>query len=330
MAVVLKDVRAERWPVAGAFTISRGSRTEAEVVVATLTDGTHDGRGEAVPYARYDESVPDVMAAIETACRGTGDLSPARLLECMPPGAARNALDCALLDLEAKRSGIAVADRLALPPRPETSTTCFTLSLGEPDHMALAARKAADKPLLKIKLGGGREDQARLQAIRQARPDARLVADANESWSPQDLRALLRVAANVGVELVEQPLPAGADAILATIDRPVPVCADESAHTAQDIAGLIGRYDCVNIKLDKAGGLTAALAMAKAAEAAGLSIMVGCMLSTSLAMAPAWLLSPWARWLDLDGPLLLAKDRTPAVTYASGGQMCAPPRALWG
>ncbi len=330
MSIILSDVRAERWPVAGAFTISRGSRTEAEVVVATVTDATHVGHGEAVPYARYGETVAGVIADIEAVGRADNTLTPARLVDIMPAGAARNALDCALLDLEAKRTGRGVAEALGLPASDAPLVTCYTLSLAAPEQMAAAAVTAADKPLLKLKLGGGHQDAERLRAIRRARPDARLVADANESWSPSDLEALLTVCAEVRLELLEQPLPAGEDAILARIERPVPVCADESAHTAADVAGLASRYDAVNIKLDKSGGVTSAVAMAKAAKASNLDVMVGCMLATSLAMAPAWLLSPWARWLDLDGPLLLARDRSPAITYRPGGLICPPPRGLWG
>jgi L-alanine-DL-glutamate epimerase-like enolase superfamily enzyme len=323
----LIDVSIERWPIAGTFTISRGSRTEAVVVVATVGDGQHQGQGEAVPYARYGETVEGVVSAIRAAA-DDGALSRASLTRRLAAGAARNALDCALLDLEAKRAGTSAAALLGIAPSIAPRETCFTLSVAEPAAMAKAAIAAADKPLLKLKLAGGALEAERLRAVRAGRPDARLVADANEAWSESDLIPLLAVA-EVGLELVEQPLPAGRDAILADIPRPVPVCADESAHTAADIPALLGRYDAVNVKLDKAGGLTAALAMAEAARAAGLRVMAGCMVATSLAMAPAWLLSSHADWLDLDGPLLLAKDRPNGIRYARGW-MSPPTSELWG
>jgi L-Ala-D/L-Glu epimerase len=247
----------------------------------------------------------------------------------MPAGAARNALDCALIDAEAKRSGLSAAALLGLPEVREPRLTCYTLSLASPSEMASAAASATDKPLLKLKLGGGRADMERLAAVRAARPDARLVADANEAWSESDLMPLLHAAKAARLELIEQPLPAGNDQVLAHVARLVPICADESVHTSGDIASLADRYDAVNIKLDKAGGITEALAMARAAQDCGLKIMVGCMLATSLAMAPAWPLAGKAQWLDLDGPLLLARDRSPAITY-SNGWMDPPPGALWG
>ncbi|MFV0298039.1 MAG: N-acetyl-D-Glu racemase DgcA [Hyphomicrobiaceae bacterium] len=330
MSTVLEEVRAERWPLAGAFTIARGSRTEAEVVVVTVMDGEYSGRGEAVPYARYGETTSGVMADIRNGCSSVEDLTRDALLTAMPAGAARNAIDCALLDLEAKRSGAPAASLLEIPWLGEPMVTCFTISLASPDDMAQAARTARDKQLLKLKLGGGAVDAERLLAVRAARPDARLVADANESWSAADLEQLMAVCAEVKLEVLEQPLPAAADAPLSRVKRLVPVCADEGAHTATDIARIAGRYDAVNIKLDKAGGITSAVGMADAARGAGLDVMVGCMVGTSLAMAPAWLLAPWARWLDLDGPLLLAGDRSPAITYSRGGLMAPPPRELWG
>ena len=319
------SVAVERFPVAGTFSIARGSRTEATVVVATVEDGTHTGRGEAVPYARYGETVESVCDQLAAAAHVTtrADLGPA-----LPAGAARNALDCALWDLEAARTGISVAALAGLPEPSSPVLTCYTLSLDRPDAMAEKARQAADKRLLKIKLGAP-ADADRMRAVRAARPDARLVADANEGWSRADLPMLLQVAAETGFELIEQPLPAGADDALLGIARPVAICADESAHTSGDIPRIRSLYDAVNIKLDKAGGLTEALAMQRAARQAGLRIMVGCMLSTSLAMAPAALLAPDADWIDLDGPLLLARDRAPAIAYA-GDLMQPPPRELWG
>ncbi len=325
---ILVDVAIEAFPVAGAFTISRGSRREAVVVVATVEIGGARGRGECVPYARYGETVEGVVDAIRLFA-SSGSLDRVRLLHEMPPGAARNAIDCAMVDAEAKLTGLTAAQLLGIPEMTEPRLTCYTLSLAAPANMAAAATAAAGQPLLKLKLGGGPIDADRLAAVRAARPDARLVADANEAWSEDDLVPLLHAARQAGLELIEQPLPAGADRALAQVDRIVPICADESVHTSADIASLADRYDAVNIKLDKAGGIAEALAIASAARRSRLAIMVGCMLGTSLAMAPAWLLASGADWLDLDGPLLLARDRSPAITYANG-LMQPPPRALWG
>lgn len=317
------DAVAEAWPLREAFVISRGAKTEARVVVATVSDGQYSGRGEAVPYARYGETVEQVLADI----RSIPVISRQALLERLSAGAARNAIDCALWDLKAKQVGQTAAS-LAGIPHLAPQLTCFTLSLGTPDSMAAKAREVAHLKLLKLKLGGP-GDAERMKAVRAARPDARLVADANEAWSVDMLGPLLAVAAEAGFELIEQPLPADADEALAAVPHQVPICADESVHTRADIAGLHGRYDAVNIKLDKAGGLTEALAMAEAARAAGLRIMVGCMVATSLAMAPALLVAQGANWVDLDGPLLLARDRSPGLIVADG--MIAPPTPeLWG
>lgn len=328
MPSILVDIAIERFPIAGAFTISRGTRREAVVVVATVEiDGTV-GRGECLPYARYGETVDGVVEAMRQVS-ASGPLERSRLLAEMPAGAARNALDCALVDAEAKRSGRTAAALFGLPEIREPRLTCYTLSLASPSEMATAAASASDKPMLKLKLGGGSTDAERLAAVRAARPDARLVADANEAWTESDLVPLLHAAKEAGLELIEQPLPANKDRALAHVGRLVPICADESAHTSGDIASLADRYDAVNIKLDKAGGLTEAMAMARSAQSSGLRIMVGCMVATSLAMAPAWLLASTAEWLDLDGPLLLARDRSPAITY-SNGLMYPPPSELWG
>jgi L-alanine-DL-glutamate epimerase-like enolase superfamily enzyme len=307
-------VRIERFPITGGFTISRGSKHEAVVVVAEISDGVHAGRGECVPYGRYGETAEGVVAAIE-ACAGAvaHGLSRADLQSLLPPGAARNALDCALWDLEAKRSGRRAAELAGLPQL-HPVTTAFTLSLGSPEAMAAKAREASFYPLLKLKLGGD-GDKERLRAVREAAPGARLIADANEAWQPHDVESLLAAAAAEGVELVEQPLPAGRDDVLAAIERPVSVCADESVHDSASLDGLVGRYDAVNIKLDKAGGLTEALRTAERARALGLKIMVGSMVATSLAIAPALLLAQEAEWVDLDGPLLLASDREPGLHY---------------
>ncbi len=322
------DARTERWPIAGAFTISRGAKTEAVVVIAEVTRDGHTGRGECVPYARYGETPDGVLAAIEAMrqplLRG---LDRTALQSAMPPGAARNAIDCALLDLEAKLSGRRAWELLGVAA-PTAATTAYTISLGTPEAMAEATAKAATRALLKIKLGGD-GDEARIAAVRRAAPTSQLIVDANEAWTPDNLARNLAACADAGVTLVEQPLPAGYDEALATIRRPIPVCADESVHARGSLEALRGRYDAVNIKLDKTGGITEALAMAQAAQALGLDIMVGCMVATSLAMAPAMLLTPQARFVDLDGPLLLAKDRDHGLRY-EGSSVYPPEPELWG
>jgi L-alanine-DL-glutamate epimerase-like enolase superfamily enzyme len=318
----------ERWPIAGSFTISRGAKTEAVTVVAEVSQSGLTGRGECVPYPRYGETPEATLAALlamqEPLSRG---LDRTSLQAAMPPGAARNALDCALLDLEAKTAGQRAWTLLGRPaPRP--CTTAFTISLGTPEAMAAATAKAAHRPLLKIKLGGV-GDVARIAAVRKAAPESELIVDANEAWTPDNLEQNLKACAGAGVTLVEQPLPAGKDEALARIKRPIAVCADESVHDRASLADLRGRYDAVNIKLDKTGGLTEALAMADAAQALGFEIMIGCMVATSLAMAPAMLLAPQARFVDLDGPLLLARDRDGGLRY-DGSLVYPPEAALWG
>jgi len=322
----------ERWPIAGTFTISRGAKTEAVVVVAELADGRFTGRGECVPYARYGESVDSVTAAIE-AIRPhlAAGLTREGLQSAMPPGAARNAVDCAFWDLEAKRSGRRAFELAGLPP-PRPLATAFTISIGIPDAMAKAAAAAGGRSLLKVKLGGSVEeggDAARIAAVRAAAPGATLIVDANEGWSEASLERHLAACATAGVVLVEQPLPEGRDEALVRIKRPIPVCADESVHDRRSLPALIGKYDAVNIKLDKAGGLTEALAMAMEAERAGFTIMAGCMVATSLAMAPAVLLAQRAQFVDLDGPLLLAKDRVGGLRYADN-LVYPPVPTLWG
>ncbi|MGX5775778.1 N-acetyl-D-Glu racemase DgcA [Methylorubrum zatmanii] len=322
------SVTVERFPIAGAFTISRGSRTEAVVVVATVEDGAVRGRGECVPYARYGESVESVAAALEEQAgwiaggRGRFDLAGR-----MKPGAARNALDCALWDFEAKSSGTP-AYALAGLAAPGPVTTAYTLSLGEPEAMEEAARNAAHRPLLKVKLGG-EGDPERIAAVRRGAPDSRLIVDANEAWRPETLQDNLAACLAAGVGLIEQPLPAGEDALLAEIDRTIPICADESLHDRAGLDALAKRYDAINIKLDKAGGLTEALKLAHEARARGFEIMVGCMVGSSLAMAPAMLIAHHAAYVDLDGPLLLARDREPALRY-EGSTVFPPPPELWG
>ena len=320
------DVAVETWPMTGVFRLSRGSKSEARVVVVTLHDGPFTGRGECVPYARYGETVDGVVAAIRAAGQALGP--GANLAGLLPRGAARNALDCALWDLAAKRAGRR-AWHLAGMAEPEPVTTCFTLGLDTAGAMAEAAGLAAARfPLLKLKLGTD-DDLPRLEAVRRAAPAARLVVDANEGWNARQLERLMPHLAALGVELVEQPLPTREDAALAVIEPVVPLCADESFHDRGDVAAMAGRYQAVNVKLDKTGGLTEALATARAAREAGLAVMVGCMVGTSLAMAPAMLLAAFATWVDLDGPLLLARDRDPGLPV-TGARLGPPPAALWG
>jgi L-Ala-D/L-Glu epimerase len=320
--------RIERWPIAGQFTISRGSKSEAVTVVAEVRQGTHVGRGECVPYPRYGETADATVAAISSLREAIGrGLDRTALQTAMRPCAARNALDCALLDLEAKTSGRRAWDLLGRPA-PRACTTAYTISLGSPEAMAAAAASAAHRRLLKIKLGGEGDD-ARIEAVRTAAPKAELIVDANEGWTEANLEQNLAECAKAGVTLVEQPLAAGRDEMLGRIKRPLPVCADESAHDRASLEGLRERYDAVNIKLDKTGGLTEALAMADAAHAQGFEIMIGCMVATSLAMAPAILLAQQARFVDLDGPLLLARDREGGLRY-EGSLIYPPDAALWG
>ncbi|MGB7687392.1 MAG: N-acetyl-D-Glu racemase DgcA [Pseudolabrys sp.] len=319
---------AERWPIAGSFGISRGSKTEAVVVVAELSDGQARGRGECVPYARYGESIESVMTQIN-AMRPQleAGLDRSALQTAMPPGAARNALDCALWDLEAKRRGRPVHEVAGLPA-PHSLTTAYTISLAAPAVMAKAAEAAASRELLKVKLGA-EGDVARIAAVRVAAPNAVLIVDANEGWNENNLAANFAACADAGVVLVEQPLPERNDQALAQTQRPIPVCADESVHDRSSLAALAGKYDAVNIKLDKAGGLTEALAVAAEAQRQNFTIMVGCMVATSLAMAPAILLAQQARFVDLDGPLLLSKDRADGLRYVDS-LVYPPSPSLWG
>ncbi|MER8527924.1 N-acetyl-D-Glu racemase DgcA [Mesorhizobium sp. M0814] len=322
------SVEAERFPIAGTFTISRGSKTEAEVISCAIAENGRTGRGECVPYKRYGETMEGVRDAIEAMrseiARG---ISRIALLDAMPAGAARSAIDCALWDLEAKISGTPVAHTIrTVPLRP--LETAYTLSLDEPEAMAAQARANAQRPLLKVKIGGD-NDIARIRAVTAAAPDSRIILDANEGWNDDNIVANLAFAAEHGIALIEQPLPAGHDGILRHIAHPVPICADESVHEAKDLEALVGLYDAVNIKLDKSGGLTAALVLRDRARELGLGVMVGCMVGTSLAMAPAVLLAQDADFVDLDGPLLLARDRVPGLVY-QGSLVSPPERALWG
>ena len=327
MSILLTQTE-EVFPIRGVFRISWGSRTESRAVIATLTDGEHVGRGECMPYARYDETVDSVLAEISglapAIANGATRLDIQSLL---PAGAARNAIDCAFWDLEAKRSSRRAWD-LAGIDQPNGVVTAYTLSLDEPDAMGRAANTAKDRPLLKIKLAG-EGDLERVAAIRENAPDAILIVDANEGWTPGMVTPFSEKLAALGVSMIEQPLPASADAPLADLPHPVPLCADESAHTSADISRLAGRYDVVNIKLDKTGGLTEALKFRDAILAANMQVMVGCMLGSSLAMAPAMLIAEGAAFVDLDGPLLLDRDRDPGLCY-TGSKITTPSPNLWG
>lgn len=326
--MVTLEARIETFPLRQRFAISRGSKTETIVVTVELGDGEHKGYGECGPNIRYDETPESVADAI-TAIAGdiAGGLDREGLQHAMPPGAARNAVDCAFWDLEAKQTGRPVW-ALAGLAEPAPVVTAYTISVDTPAAMAVAARAHASRPLLKLKLTGS-GDLDRVRAVRNGAPDARLIVDANEAWTPEDFNALATELAHIGVEMIEQPLPADDDAALAEVDHPVPICADESCHDRTSVAGLAGRYDMINIKLDKTGGLTEALATAAEARAVGLDIMVGCMVGTSLAMAPAHLVAQGAVIVDLDGPLLLAEDREPPL-QVRGSRIFPPTAALWG
>lgn len=318
------SVQAESFRLAEVFTISRGSRTEARVLTVTVARGGVTGRGECVPYARYGESLESVAVQIAGLQAG---IDRTALQAALPPGAARNAVDCALWDLEAKLAGKRVWELAGLSA-PGPMQTCFTLSLDSPENMRAAAARHAHRPLLKIKLGTP-DDMARLEAVRAGAPRPIIVVDANEGWTAEVYADLAPHLIRLGVSMVEQPLPAGQDAILAEIARPLPVCADESCHDRASLPDLKGKYDMVNIKLDKTGGLTEALALRDAARAAGFRVMVGCMVGTSLAMAPAVLAAQGAEVVDLDGPLLLAEDRAHPLRYDAQG-VHPPEPALWG
>lgn len=317
----------ERYPIAGKFTISRGSKTEASVIVCELSRDGRIGRGECVPYARYGESIESVSEQIEAvrAMIETGVTRQA-IQTIMPAGAARNAVDCAMWDLEAKLSGKSVAETLGIEAHP--LETAITVSLGTPAEMADSTTKVAHYPLIKVKMGGD-NDIERIHAVANAAPNSRIIIDANEGWTNENIEKNMIAAAEAGVVLIEQPLPAGKDEILSRIKRPVIICADESVHTSIGLEYLAKRYDAVNIKLDKAGGLTEGLVMREKARSLGLQIMVGCMVGTSLGMAPAVLLAQKANVVDLDGPLLLAHDREPGLLYE--GALVYPPEAVvWG
>jgi len=346
------EAKEEIWPLQHPFRISRGSRTEAEVVVVTITAGEQAGRGECVPIKRYNQNVHSVLAQIDSI-QNVGDLDRHKLQQLLPPGAARNALDCALWDLEAKRTGkrvweLADFQRAYCSRRPvgdahashsEAATsnvldvyqvvTSFTISLDTPEKMSDAAAAAARLPILKLKLGGDEPDLARVEAVRSAAPKARLIIDANESWSPQHYQQIVPALSELGVELIEQPFSADNDDVLQTLDRPIPVCADESCHTTADLQRVKNRYEVINVKLDKTGGLTEALHLCEGARENGFKLLIGCMVCTSLSIAPARLLGGVAHWVDLDGPLLLSRDREHGLRYRNG-KIQMPVRELWG
>src|SRR5438477_1191523 len=321
------EAKEEIWPLKQVFRISRGSRSEARVVVVTVTDGHHTGRGEAVPIRRYNQSVKSVLEQIETI-KAAKHLDRPRIQELLPAGAARNALDCALWDLEAKISGKRIWELANVPMIPEVETS-FTISLDTPEKMAAAAKTNATAPILKLKLGGDDVDLARVEAVRETASTARLLIDANESWSPAHYQKIIPALNKLGVELIEQPFPADAEDVLEELDHPVPVCADESCHTSADLPRLIDHYEMINVKLDKTGGLTEALHLCERARKSGFKLLIGCMVGTSLSMAPARILASVADYVDLDGPLLLGSDRDHGLSYHNG-KIGIPPRELWG
>ena len=327
LVTVTIEAREETWPLKETFRISRGSRIETRVVVVRISDDGKIGRGEAVPIRRYDQTVDSVLAQIESI-KSRASLDRERLQELLPPGAARNAVDCALWDLEAKRSSTRVWE-LAKTGAVAGVVTSFTISLDSPEKMAAAATSARDLPMLKLKLGGDELDLARVESVRKAAPNLRLLVDANESWKPEHYRNIALKLKSLGVEVIEQPFPADADDILEGLDHPVPICADESCHTAADLSDLKKRYEMINVKLDKTGGLTGALDLCESARGAGFKLLIGCMVGTSLSMAPARVLASIADYVDLDGPLLLARDRDNGLTYRNG-KIGLPSRQLWG
>jgi L-alanine-DL-glutamate epimerase-like enolase superfamily enzyme len=351
--VLTIDAHEEIWPLNSPFRISRGTRTAAGIVVVTVTDGQHTGRGEGVPIKRYNQTTASVLAEIESI-KSAPNLHREQLHKLLPPGPARNAVDCALWDLEAKIFGKRVweladfvkafcsrrpvGDEHASRSRePATERafgireveTTFTISLDSPEMMKAAARAAAHLPILKLKLGGDSADLTRVGAVHEAAPGARLLIDANESWTADHYRKVVPSLHRFGIELIEQPFPADSDDVLETLDHPIAVCADESCHTTADLSGLKNHYEVINIKLDKTGGLTEALRLAENARQAGFKIMVGCMVCTSLGVAPARLLASSADFVDLDGPLLLGRDREDGLSYENG-KIGLPSRQLWG
>jgi len=321
-------VRAESWPIRGGFRIARGARAAADVVVVELHDGGWVGRAECVPYARYGESIDSVRSEIEAVCVGLGGADARTRVLGMPAGAARNAVDCALWDLEAKRAGKPVWELAGLGAPPEDTRTMRTVSVNVAEKMKAAAARLEDAPVIKVKVDGG-DDLERIAAVHEAAPEAVLVIDANEAWSTEQLAAWLPVLPKLGVAVLEQPLRAGDDDALEGLERAIPICADEVFHDRRSFSDVERRYDMVNIKLDKSGGLTEALHCIGEARRLGLRVMVGCMVSTSLAIEPALLLTSDAEYIDLDGPLLLETDREGARHDREAG-LLRPSSAIWG
>ena len=321
------EAKEETWPLKNVFRISRGERTETQVIVVTVSDGKLTGRGEAVPIKRYKQSTASVLAEIESIT-AEKNLDRQRLQKLLPAGAARNALDCAFWDLEARHAGKRVWELANVGMKSELQTS-LTISLDSPEKMSEAAAANSTAPILKLKLNGDNSDHSRVEAVHRAAPNARLLIDANESWSSDHYCGIIGSLGQLGVELIEQPVPADKDDILETLARPIPVCADESCHTSADLDRLKGRYDMVNVKLDKTGGLTEAVRLCERARAMSFKILIGCMVGTSLSMAPARVLASVADYVDLDGPLLLARDRDNGLVYENG-KIRAPSRELWG
>ena len=322
------SVRAESWPIRGGFRIARGARSAAEVVVLELHDGQHSGHAECVPYARYGESIESVCAEIEAGCRRLHGTEARAEAHAMPSGAARNAIDCALWELEAKRAGQPVWQLAGLDAEPEAVRTMRTVSVGSVDEMRAAALALDGSRVIKVKVDGG-PDLERIEAVHQAVPTASLVVDANEAWSVEQMNAWLPRLPELGVSVLEQPLHAGRDSALDGLPRGVLICADESFHDRQSFSSIADRYDMVNIKLDKAGGLSEALYCMRLAQSSGVQVMLGCMVSTSLAIEPALLLAPGADYVDLDGPLLLETDREGAL-HDRGLGLLRPSPSIWG
>jgi L-Ala-D/L-Glu epimerase len=322
------EARRVSWPLAGTFAISRGAKTQSDVVQVALTDGIYTGHAECTPYPRYGETVDSVLEQLEQAAGALSERTDVRAIQALlPAGAARNALDCAWWDLQAKSQGTSVVALFGLAaPRPVVSA--YTLSLDSPEAMGRAAAIHAHVPLMKLKLAG-EGDLERVAAVRENAPNAQLIVDANEGWSADQVEPFSTALAALGVVMIEQPLPAADDALLSEVGHPIPLCADESCHTRDGLAQLVGRYEFINIKLDKTGGLTEALALRDAARGHGFRIMVGCMLASSLAMAPAVLVAQGAEIVDLDGPLWLAKDHEPSLVFV-GTEISPPAPALWG
>lgn len=321
------DAHEQSWPLDKAFRTARGPSNEARVVVVTVSNGQCVGRGEAAPIRRYNESPSSVVDQIKSI-ENTAALDRSKLQKLWPANSARNALDCALWDLESKILGKRIWELTNIPLRQEV-VTAFTISLDTPAAMHSAAKANPNVPILKLKLGGDDLDLPRVEAVRTAAPSARLLIDANESWSPAHYRNVVPALKQLGVELIEQPFPADWDEILTTLDHPIPVCADESCHTSADLPRLTNRYEMLNVKLDKTGGLTEALLLIEAARKAGFKLLIGCMVCTSLGIAPARLLASVADYADLDGPLLLAGDRHHGLQYQDC-RVGIPSRQLWG